>query len=99
MKYSIYFFLFFIEVSFYRKNDRKLMIFGMKINLFFFQMEILFSRGSPMAVGTLEEIIDDNHAIVSTSVGSEHYVTIMSFVDKDQLEPGCTVLLNHKVNY
>jgi len=56
-------------------------------------------RGSPMAVGTLEEIIDDNHAIVSTSVGSEHYVTIMSFVDKDQLEPGCTVLLNHKVNY
>ena len=52
-----------------------------------------------MAVGTLEEIIDDNHAIVSTSVGSEHYVTIMSFVDKDQLEPGCTVLLNHKVDY
>lgn len=51
-----------------------------------------------MAVGTLEEIIDDNHAIVSTSVGSEHYVTIMSFVDKDQLEPGCTVLLNHKVH-
>ncbi|CAF0992289.1 unnamed protein product [Brachionus calyciflorus] len=55
-------------------------------------------RGSPMAVGTLEEVIDDNHAIVSTSVGSEHYVSIMSFVDKDLLEPGCTVLLNHKVH-
>jgi 26S proteasome regulatory subunit T2 len=55
-------------------------------------------RGSPMAVGSLEEIIDDNHAIVSTSVGSEHYVSIMSFVDKDLLEPGCTVLLNHKVH-
>ena len=50
-----------------------------------------------MAVGTLEEIIDENHAIVSTSVGSEYYVVIMSFVDKDLLEPGCTVLLNHKV--
>lgn len=50
-----------------------------------------------MSVGTLEEIIDDNHAIVSTSVGSEHYVNILSFVDKDLLEPGCTVLLNHKV--
>ena len=50
-----------------------------------------------MAVGTLEEVIDDNHAIVSTSVGSEHYVSILSFVDKDSLEPGCTVLLNHKV--
>lgn len=55
-------------------------------------------RGSPMAVGTLEEIIDENHAIVSTSVGSEYYVVIMTFVDKDLLEPGCTVLLNHKVH-
>lgn len=55
-------------------------------------------RGTPMAVGTLEEIIDDQHAIVSTSVGSEHYVSILSFVDKDLLEPGCTVLLNHKVH-
>lgn len=52
-----------------------------------------------MSVGNLEEIIDDNHAIVSTSVGSEHYVSILSFVDKDQLEPGCSVLLNHKVYY
>jgi len=51
-----------------------------------------------MSVGTLEEIIDDNHAIVSTSVGSEHYVSILSFVDKDLLEPGCSVLLNHKVS-
>ncbi|CAH1796211.1 unnamed protein product [Owenia fusiformis] len=55
-------------------------------------------RGTPMSVGSLEEIIDDNHAIVSTSVGSEHYVNILSFVDKDSLEPGCSVLLNHKVH-
>lgn len=60
---------------------------------------VFFSnKGTPMSVGTLEEIIDDNHAIVSTSVGSEHYVSILSFVDKDQLEPGCSVLLNHKVH-
>lgn len=54
--------------------------------------------GTPMSVGNLEEIIDDNHAIVSTSVGSEHYVSILSFVDKEQLEPNCSVLLNHKVH-
>jgi len=54
-------------------------------------------RGSPMGVGSLEEIIDDNHAIVSSSVGPEYYVTIMSFVDKDQLEPGCSILLHNKV--
>lgn len=53
-------------------------------------------RGAPMIVGTLEEIIDDEHAIVSSSLGPEHYSSIMSFVDKDQLEPNCTVLLHHK---
>ncbi|KAM0748382.1 26S proteasome subunit P45 [Meredithblackwellia eburnea MCA 4105] len=53
-------------------------------------------RGSPMSVGTLEEIIDDDHAIVSSATGPEYYVSIMSFVDKDQLEPGCSVLLHHK---
>jgi len=54
-------------------------------------------RGSPMGVGSLEEIIDDNHAIISSSMGPEYYVTIMSFVDKDQLEPGSSVLLHNKV--
>lgn len=53
-------------------------------------------RGSPMVVGTLEEIVDDDHAIISTATGPESYVAIMSFVDKDRLEPGCSVLLHHK---
>lgn len=49
-----------------------------------------------MAIGTLEEFIDDNHAIVSGQHGPEYYTTIMSFVDKDQLEPGCSILMNNK---
>lgn len=53
-------------------------------------------RGSPMGVGTLEEMIDDDHAIVSSTTGPEYYVSIMSFVDKDLLEPGASVLLHHK---
>ncbi len=53
-------------------------------------------RGSPMSVGNSEEIIDENHAIVSSSVGPEYYVNILSFVDKDQLEP-CYAILMHKV--
>jgi 26S proteasome regulatory subunit T2 len=56
-------------------------------------------RGTPMGVGTLEEIIDDSHAIVSSSMGPEYYVSILSFVDKDQLEPSCTVLTHHKFNH
>lgn len=53
-------------------------------------------RGTPLAVGTLEEIIDENHAIVSTSVGPEYYVGVLQLVDKTQLEPGCSVLLHSK---
>ena len=51
-----------------------------------------------MAVGTLEELIDDNHAIVASSMGPEYYVTIMSFVNQDLLEPGCSVLLHNKAS-
>jgi 26S proteasome regulatory subunit T2 len=54
-------------------------------------------RGTPMTVGTLEELIDDNHAIVASSMGPEYYVTIMSFVNQDLLELGSSVLLHNKV--
>lgn len=60
------------------------------------QKKIESIRGTPLIVGTLEEFIDENHAIVSSSTGPESYAAIMSFVDKDQLEPGCSVLLNHR---
>merc|ERR1711957_1021631 len=40
--------------------------------------------------------LDENHCIVSSSVGPEFYVNILSFVDKDQIEAGCTVLTNNK---
>lgn len=53
-------------------------------------------RGSPLGVATLEEIVDDDHAIVSAATGPEYYVSILSVVDKDLLEPGCTVLVHHK---
>jgi len=53
-------------------------------------------RGTPLSVGGLEEFIDENHAIVSSTMGPEYYVGILSFVDKDQLEPGSSILLHSK---
>ena len=47
----------------------------------------------PLTVGTLEEMIDDNHCIVSSSGLPDQYVCILSIVDADALEPGCSVLL------
>jgi len=48
-------------------------------------------------IGSLEEMIDENHCIVSTQMGPQYYVNILSFVDKDLLEPSCTVLLNSRM--
>ena len=53
-------------------------------------------RGSPMGVGTLEELIDDNHAIVSSSMGPDYYGNILSSVNQELLEPGSSVLLHNK---
>ena len=52
-------------------------------------------RGSPMLVGTLEEIMDEDHAIVSRSM-QDFYVWICSFVDRKALTIGCSVLLHEK---
>ena len=52
-------------------------------------------RGMPLDVGTLEEVIDESHAIVSAS-GSEFYVPMLSFVDKEQLELGSSVLMHDR---
>lgn len=40
-------------------------------------------RGTPLKVGDMEEIIDDDHAIVAPHSGLEYYVPILSIVDKD----------------
>ena len=60
------------------------------------RMKVDELRGTPMQVGNLEEIIDDEHAIVAPHMGLEYYVPMLSIVDKDQLEPGCSVLLHHR---
>ena len=49
--------------------------------------------------GALTWISMCSHAIVSSLVGPEYYVNIMSFVDKTQLEPGCSILLHNKVSF
>lgn len=54
-------------------------------------------RGNVLMIGTLEEFLDENHAIVSASTGSDYYVNILSIVDREPLLPGCTVLLHNKM--
>lgn len=54
-------------------------------------------RSSPMTVGVIEDIVDENHAIVSVANGNlPFYVPILSIVDRDRLEPNAPVLLSKK---
>ena len=54
-------------------------------------------RGTPVQIGTLEEIINEDKAIVSQN-GEELYVNILSIVDKEQLELGCKFRTANKRN-
>lgn len=50
-----------------------------------------------MTVGVLEDLVDDNHAIISVAGGQlPFYVPILSIVDKTKLAPNVTVLLSKK---
>ena len=52
-------------------------------------------RGTPIQIGTLEEIISEENAIISVG-NSEYYVNIVNIVDKEQLELGSNVLLRNE---
>lgn len=56
-------------------------------------------KGTPLNIGTLEEFIDYDKAIISPNMGPEMMVPIMSFVDANKVEPGSTVLLNYRMKY
>jgi len=63
------------------------------------QDEVDKISGTPVMIGSLEEMIDENHAIISQNGAAKQYVGIMSFVDKDLLEPGSTILLHQKTQH
>lgn len=49
-------------------------------------------RKTPNIVATLEEIVDENHVIVSHQAGVEYYVPMPSFVDRGLIQIGQSVL-------
>lgn len=51
-------------------------------------------RGSPLNICTVEEIIDEDHVIISLRGVLQYLVGVASFVDRDLLEPNCSVLVN-----
>lgn len=48
----------------------------------------------PLLMGQLNEVVDENYAIVSTTTGSHNMVRIMSTVAKEELRPNMSVALH-----
>ena len=57
-------------------------------------MTIESIRGSPLNICTVDEIIDDDHVIIRIRGVLQYLVGVASFVDRDLLEPNCSVLVN-----
>lgn len=56
--------------------------------------EIKKIRGMPIAIGRIEELFDNDRAIVTiTGSDMEFYLPILSFVEKQGLHPGMTCLV------
>ena len=54
-------------------------------------------REPPLNICTAEEIIDDDHVVISTPGHLDQLVKVATFVDRDLLEPGCTVITKDRV--
>ena len=62
-------------------------------------MTVQSIRGSPLQICTVEEIIDDDHVIISLRGVLEYLVGVASFVDRDLLEPGVSALITTNVPF
>ena len=56
-------------------------------------------REPPLKICTAEEIIDDDHVIISLRGVLEYLVGVASFVDRDLLEPGVSALITTNVPF
>ncbi|KAF0989481.1 hypothetical protein HZS_2187 [Henneguya salminicola] len=60
--------------------------------------EIKRLRSVPVLVGQFLEAIDENYAVVTSTAGSNHYVRVLSSVDRELLKPGVSVALHKQTN-
>ena len=63
------------------------------------ELSVYSFREPPLKICTAEEIIDDNSVVISTPGHLDQLVRVATFVDRDLLEPGCTVIAKEQVYF
>ncbi|CAB3402164.1 unnamed protein product [Caenorhabditis bovis] len=62
------------------------------------QEEVKRIQSVPLVIGQFLEAVDQNHAIVGSTTGSNYYVRVLSILDRELLKPGCSVALHKYSN-
>lgn len=60
--------------------------------------EIKKIQAVPLVIGQFVEMIDINHAMISSTSGSNMYVRVLSILDREKLKPNCSVALHRYSN-
>ncbi|PIO75147.1 26S proteasome subunit P45 family protein [Teladorsagia circumcincta] len=62
------------------------------------QEEVKRIQSVPLVIGQFLEAVDQDHAIVGSTTGSNYYVRVLSILDRELLKPGCSVALHKYSN-
>merc|ERR1712066_130987 len=62
------------------------------------QEEVKRIKSIPLIIGQFLEAVDHNTAIVSSTTGQNHYVRILSTIDRELLKPSASVALHKHSN-
>lgn len=60
--------------------------------------EVKRIQSVPLIIGQFIEMIDDSHAIVSSTAGQTHYVRVLSTINREMLKPNNSVALHRYAN-
>ena len=58
------------------------------------QEEVKRIQSVPLIIGQFLEMIDENHAIVGSTNGSNYYTRVLSTLNKEKLKPSASVALH-----
>ncbi|ULT91468.1 hypothetical protein L3Y34_009235 [Caenorhabditis briggsae] len=62
------------------------------------QEEVKRIQAVPLVIGQFLEAVDNEHAIVGSTTGSNYFVRVLSTLDRELLKPGCSVSLHKYSN-
>merc|ERR1712137_445296 len=78
----------------YIKDEQK----NLKRGILRAQEEVKRIQSVPLVLGQFLEMIDENHAIIGSTTGSNYYVRVLSTLNREELKPSSSVALHKHSN-